>query len=979
MHHSLSQPLDDTSKTREQLLEEIANLRAEIALLKQSPPLEEGKSVLLPSTPQLTEETPKIQPLNHHNGHSQPIQQEKPQLKNLEFIHNRDFSQVIYDEATDAIFLVDPKSLKILDCNQRAVEMFEVDSKAELIGIEGRSLQKRDFSDEEIQEIVFEMQRFGYWTGDIEYLSKKGRHFWGNLSAKNLNISGNTVNLVRVKDINIRKQAEIKLQKREKMLSEAQQVAQIGNWEYDLITQKITWSAQLFQTLGWDAARGEPSYEQNLGLYHPDDAVLLDQAVQRAMTTGEPYELILRVISRGESWSYIRAIGKAELNNKGEIVRLFGTAQDVTEIITTEEALKDSERKFRAIFNNTFQFIGLLSPDGTLLEANQTALDFAGLKREDVVGLPFWEAYWWRISKKTQVQLQQAIARARRGEFIRYEVEVWGNNQVVVPIDFSLRPLRDESGEVILLIPEGRDISEQKRAEFALHQLNQDLELRVEQRTAAFKQSQALLREAQKIANLGIWELNVLTGQVVWSPEIFQMFGFETQTQAPHYEELLQYFLPDERERFTQLINRSILCRETYSSDLQIVRQDGSLGYIYAKGQPMFNEQGEVINLFGIAMDISDRKQAEAHLQEFNRRWRSVLDNIQMIVVELDQQGKVEYVNPYYLKLTQFCPNEVIGKNWFKTCIPTYLQRDLAERFRALLKDQDLPAYTENPILLKSQQERIIAWNNSVLNDPSGKPIGVIAIGEDITERYRLEQMKSEFVSVVSHELRTPLTSIQAALSLLHEKIINPVSEEGETTLSIATEGIDRLVRLVNDILDLERLRSGKLRLEKHPCDTQKIVKDAIAQVRELANQAETEIQADIPVFSLYADEDRLIQVLINLLSNAIKFSPECSLILLAVENIPFDPSEPYAASYLQFTVSDRGRGIPSHNLQSIFEPFQQVDASDSREKGGTGLGLAICRDIIQEHGGRIWVESELGKGSTFYFTIPAEPPLVHW
>ncbi len=976
MHHSLSHLLDDSHKTREQLLEEIASLRSEIALLKQ------GNSFLgekRQSPPFKSEPTKETQFLDKQNGHYQSVVKEKPQLKNLEFIHNRDFSQVIYDEATDAIFLVDPQSLKILDCNHRAVEMFEVDSKEELIGIEGRTLQKRDFNDDEIREIVFEMQRFGYWSGDIEYLTQKGRHFWGNLSAKTLNISGNTVNIVRVKDINARKQAELQLKKREKMLLEAQQVAQIGNWEYDIHTQEVTWSAQLFQILGWDSALGEASYEQNLGLYHPEDAQLLEQNVQRAIATGESYELVLRLVSRGEPWRYIRAIGKTELNHEGQVIRLFGTAQDITEIVKTEEALKASERKFRAIFNNTFQFIGLMSPDGTLLEANQTALDFGGLKREDVVGLPFWETYWWGISKKAQIQLQQAIAQARRGEFIRYEVEVWGKDQAVTPIDFSLRPLRDEAGEVILLIPEGRDISEQKRAESALQQLNQELELRVEQRTAAFKQSQALLREAQKVANLGIWEYNVPTGNIVWSPEIFQMFGFTDQTKAPNFEELLQYFLPDERERFTQLLNRSISCRETYNSDLQIVRQDGSLGYLYAKGQPMFNEEGEVINLFGIAMDISDRKKIEANLQEFNRRWRSVLDNIQMIVVELDRHGNVEYVNPYYLKLTQFSPEEVIGKNWFTTCVPSYLQIDLAEAFGELLNDKDLPSYYENPILLKSQEERIIAWNNSVLNDPSGKPIGAIAIGEDITERYRLEQMKSEFVSLVSHELRTPLTSIQAALSLLHEKIINPLSEEGEATLGIATDGIDRLVRLVNDILDLERLRSGKLRLERHHCDTQKIIKDAIAQVNELAKQVETEIQTTAPSFPLYADEDRLIQVVINLLSNAIKFSPERSLIMLSVGSVTVETLDHYPVSYIQFIVSDRGRGIPPQNLQSIFEPFQQVDASDSREKGGTGLGLAICRDIVKEHGGKIWVESELGQGSTFYFTIPTEPPLVGW
>jgi signal transduction histidine kinase len=232
--------------------------------------------------------------------------------------------------------------------------------------------------------------------------------------------------------------------------------------------------------------------------------------------------------------------------------------------------------------------------------------------------------------------------------------------------------------------------------------------------------------------------------------------------------------------------------------------------------------------------------------------------------------------------------------------------------------------------------------------------------------------MKSEFVSIVSHELKTPLTAMQASLSLLHEKIIDPVSEEGEEIIDIAADGVDRLVRLVDDILDLERLRSGKLTMVKTDCHTQNIIAGAIAQTQELAKRADTKIKVPDQSFSCYADCDRLVQVLTNLISNAIKFSPYQSTIQLSVENKnPPSNQESNAKPYLLFSIRDQGRGIPAQNLHSIFERFQQVDASDSREKGGTGLGLAICRDIIEQHGGKIWAESALKQGSTFFFTIP--------
>lgn len=378
-----------------------------------------------------------------------------------------------------------------------------------------------------------------------------------------------------------------------------------------------------------------------------------------------------------------------------------------------------------------------------------------------------------------------------------------------------------------------------------------------------------------------------------------------------------------------------------------------------------------VIGISVVCEEITERKQIEAEIREFNRRWRSVLDHIQMIVIELDKDGFVEYINPFFQKISQFMPKEVIGKHWITHFTPSSVAADLDEVFHEVLTEKSSEYYV-NPVLTKSGEQRMVAWRNSVLKNNWGQTIGVIAIGEDITERYHLERMKSQFLSMVSHELRTPLTTIQASLSLLKEKVIDANSEEGETTIDIATEGVDRLVRLVSDILDLERLRSGKLRLTKDYYSVQKILKNAIAQVQELAKQANIEIRVSSPDFCLYVDQDRLIQVLINLLSNGLKFSPPHSHIDLFVEKVILeDLLQTSPMDWVKFTVRDLGRGIPPQCLKSIFEPFQQVDASDAREKGGTGLGLAICRDIIQGHGGKIWVESVLGRGSSFYFTLP--------
>jgi signal transduction histidine kinase len=222
--------------------------------------------------------------------------------------------------------------------------------------------------------------------------------------------------------------------------------------------------------------------------------------------------------------------------------------------------------------------------------------------------------------------------------------------------------------------------------------------------------------------------------------------------------------------------------------------------------------------------------------------------------------------------------------------------------------------------------------------------------------------MKQEFISIVSHELRTPLASIRGSLGLLAAGVLTNKPETAQQMLQIAASDTERLVRLVNDILDLERLESNKVELIKQWCDAAALMRQSVETLQPLAEENQIALSFSSPEIQIWAERDRIVQTLVNLLSNAIKFSPPNSTVTLSASSL---------ADRVLFQVKDQGRGIPADKLETIFGRFQQVDASDSRQKGGTGLGLAICSSIVQQHGGRIWVESELGKGSTFYFTLP--------
>jgi signal transduction histidine kinase len=257
-----------------------------------------------------------------------------------------------------------------------------------------------------------------------------------------------------------------------------------------------------------------------------------------------------------------------------------------------------------------------------------------------------------------------------------------------------------------------------------------------------------------------------------------------------------------------------------------------------------------------------------------------------------------------------------------------------------------------------------IAYESAPLIE-NGHVAGAVLSLRDMTQQRAADKRQAELVSIVSHELRTPLTSIRSALGLLASGLLGRTSDQGQEMLDIAVNNTDRLIRMLSDLLDLERLNSGQSNLRREVTSAVELLHAAADSVRSMAEEANVSIVVPPTEVKLVADPDRLLQVLINLLANAIKFSPEQGgSVWLDAEQLPGE---------VVFRVRDEGRGIPAEKLELIFERFAQVDEADSRRKGGIGLGLAISRAIVQQHGGQIWAESRLGVGTTLCVAFPLE------
>ncbi|MGJ5634685.1 ATP-binding response regulator [Nostoc sp. CALU 1950] len=370
-----------------------------------------------------------------------------------------------------------------------------------------------------------------------------------------------------------------------------------------------------------------------------------------------------------------------------------------------------------------------------------------------------------------------------------------------------------------------------------------------------------------------------------------------------------------------------------------------------------------------LQQEISDRAKAE---EKFTKVFRSSPNPIAIATIS---EARFIDVNPSFLKMSGYLLEEVIGY----TVAELNLGKDavaIAQTIQ-LLSDTGSLYNQEFEFSTKSGEVKTILLSIELI-DLGGVQCALL-IANDITERKRLE---NEFISLVSHELRTPLTSTMGALDLLGAGQLGTLTEQGQKVLSIATTNTERLIRLINDILDLERMKSVKIFMQKMKCNAADLLIIATETMQAMADKLQVKLIVDPLAIELWADPDRLLQTLTNLISNAIKFSEPGDTVWISAilaehkvvglgEHDHSSTQDTPLPSFLLITIRDEGRGIPKDKLQLIFERFQQVDASDSRKKGGTGLGLAICRNIVQQHNGKIWVQSILGEGSTFYVLLP--------
>lgn len=378
-----------------------------------------------------------------------------------------------------------------------------------------------------------------------------------------------------------------------------------------------------------------------------------------------------------------------------------------------------------------------------------------------------------------------------------------------------------------------------------------------------------------------------------------------------------------------------------------------------------------------LQQEINLRRQTETALRQREEQLRSITNALPVLIAYVDDQQRYCFNNQSYEDWLGLSPNQIYGHHlrqvWGEACY----QR-MQAYVEAALSGQSVTY--ENEVVLQDGCLRSVNVTYVPHRDHLNSVKGFFSLITDISHHKAIEQMKDERISVISHELRTPLTSLHSALKILTTGRLGNLSVEGQQMLNIADTSTERLLRLVNNVLDLQRIESGKAVMNWQACSATSLIIQATAAMQAMAQQHEVTLLMQTEDLWVWADADYILQTLTNLLSNAIKFSNPGGTVCLTVAALEhpvpssLSDSQTFTSqtlSEIMFRVQDEGQGIPADQLERIFERFQQV-SFDSRKKGGTGLGLAICREIIEQHNGRIWAESTPGCGSTFTFTLPA-------
>ncbi len=666
-------------------------------------------------------------------------------------------------------------------------------------------------------------------------------------------------------------------------------------------------------------------------------------------------ELELKTFKGRPFWASVTAVLKYDERGSAYF---SGILQDITDRKTIELRLFEERDRLKTIADSIGAGLSLVNRDFQIVWINETLERWFG-KTDTVQGKACYETYAYRHNLCEDCPTKRAF---ETGQLQAGDQRITFPNGNVRDFQLICTPIKNDKGEIEQILELTLDITEKNRT----------LELLEYERALSRNVIDSIGEELMVLDchNRSIIDVN---------RKFLETSGLTKEAViGKRCTDLGTHFCPPcEACDLDEAVEEGKVVESTHVH----LSPSGEKVYVDVTLSPLRDEKGQVIGVIHLTRDVSDRKRLEDELRHYSESLESVVrertlalqkselmfrrlfESAQDGILIIDpENGKIIDVNPYALQLLE-CTQEQVQDIDYRNFtfaqdvkVFAHLLEELKHKMSAVKEEVVLKTCTAREITVEVrgslyfvEEKKIVQFNM-----------------RDITERKRLEKIKTEFVSMVSHELRTPLSAIKEGVEIVADGTQGKLNRDQHECLGIALSNIKRLNRLIGDILDISKIQSNLLKVKLTPSDIYQVIDQVYSLVRiEIEKRGMvfvTDLEKNLPC--VMADRDRLIQVLMNLLNNAVKFTREKSKITLLARK---------TSDFVEFAIKDEGAGIPPEELSRLFGKFVQLDSTLVRRVGGTGLGLYISRNFVEAMGGQIWAESKLGEGSVFKFTLPIQ------
>jgi PAS domain S-box-containing protein len=663
-----------------------------------------------------------------------------------------------------------------------------------------------------------------------------------------------------------------------------------------------------------------------------------------------------------------------------------------------EAALRESEARKAAILDSVIDCIITMDTDGIVIELNSAAARTFGYAKAEAIGRSLADLI---VPARFRDRYRSVLARCLAtgdGSLLGKLVEIMAmrSDGSEIPVELAITAI--QSGSATIFTGVLRDIRARRDADA----------------------TRARLAAIVESSDDAIFSMTLDGAILTWNAGAERLYGYMASEMIGRSRGLLA---PAARKaEFTATLDKAARGKAGEPFETQRLRKDGSIIDISLTISPMTDPTGRVISVSAIARDITSRKKDESELQRLNeeiqfQRLREIevarkraadleqqvverqeaeaavrgerdraqlyLDTADVTMLALDVQGRITLINRSGCDLLGWTERELLGRDFIETCVPARIRDETRRKLGNVLAGPD-SSIVDNAIVTKAGDERMVEWRNTLLRNSEGRVVSTLSCGIDLTLQRRLDEervrtgdlersgreaqqanrLKSEFLANMSHELRTPLNAIIGFTALMHKGKVGLVSAVQQEYLGDVLTSARHLLQLINDVLDLAKVESGKIDLRPEPIDLAQVVNEVRNVLRGLAANKELRVETEVDpdVISAVLDPARVKQILYNYMSNAIKFTPEGGRV-----NVQLMPDGP---DCFRIDVTDTGPGIAAEDVKKLFVEFRQLNPA-SKQDQGTGLGLALTKRLVESHGGHVAVRSTVGLGSTFSAVLP--------